>query len=507
MNPRRAFLILAAVVAGAGLAYGLGGTARFVLHFLLCQVNHGTSAGKMIFLLTFLFVGFLVLAASGEPAGLSRGRRGRLAVLAGSLLIGAVASMGSCILYARAHGLGSDAVSFHWREGINSVNSFAHVHTSKAVVANLAEALGAKGFHERFDTGWAYASAVPYWLAALSGAALVAAVVAGLAAAPPVVGRYPRRQRPAVACVYLLAAAAASKCILDGGPLAYDGLVASATLWMLAGNADLRGFWTRRALWLMPLALAVLWLAALRLWVPSVWATQAQRAGYRAALYGLILAPALAATGPGRSRRVAGAAAAILAVVAGAGLAESARASFWPFFQPAPARAARYVDGRVNWASLPAGNLLEACLAVGQDPFRSRNVSLAAAKARSASGFYAELIPLGGRGEVAFAPDPLVRIAAAEASEDGRRIRLKVVFDPLAGPAVAEAGPGGLNQPLANERFVGYRLLDAYLRRAGLDEYILLPYGFFREPRPVSCGDSAPGPAKPELIRPRESIE
>ena len=59
------------------------------------------------------------------------------------------------------------------------------------------------------------------------------------------------------------------------------------------------------------------------------------------------------------------------------------------------------------------------------------------------------------------------------------RTHLKVTFAGPDAPVLDRDAPN--SQLDDNEKFVAYRLLDRHLRSLGVDRYVLIPYGSFRE--------------------------
>jgi hypothetical protein len=121
----------------------------------------------------------------------------------------------------------------------------------------------------------------------------------------------------------------------------------------------------------------------------------------------------------------------------------------------------------------------------GDNPGRARRVSLRPQTDTASDGFYAELVVPPGRpwslrpnlGD----PGPIT-IPRCEPVDDTRWpwFRIKVESDGRRGPRACPP----LDRPLTilddHERFVAYHALDARLRRGGLNEYILIPYVFYR---------------------------
>jgi hypothetical protein len=464
---------------------------RFYLHFIVSQVLHGVSEGKTLFLLAFLAVFFTRLAlVRGPHAAPSRRAAILFLVVAGA---GLAAALASCLFYMRAYDLPVDWHSFHWRQGINSVNHIAHIHTSKSALALGIELCGWHGLHERFDTGAAYLGAVPTWLAAVIGLFFVAALILALVAGPAVLRPYPQAQMPWVAVVLGLALATVSKSILDGGPLAYDavaGLLAVAVLIQADSIEAVFRLMARRCLLLV--LVVALWAAIVAAADWGVLAFQAQNLCYRLAVYGLLLAVPRMWTAGQASRRdwirlaVCGGLAVVFA-------GWNVYSELLPLWRAAPAGVIRYdfpenapdgtpvdMESFASATVVPVGpgeSYLNAYLRLGEKPGRIRRVS-AAPRPEKPTGFYADLIILStAERSQELRPTPILQIRRADIVAAGRhpRLRVQVEFPPSLGPVLYAPGSSGGDQLAENERFMGYILLDRYLARAGVSEYVLVP--------------------------------
>lgn len=504
--PRRSFGLSAALCVLVAVAYAAHPLPRLGLHFLLNQVCHGVSAGKAFFALAFALAVFLRLAlssaasnpAADAPAAPTRAWRPRAAALPlGAAIVGMAGALASHLLYVRRLDLPLDWAAWHWRDGLNSVSSLTHTHTSKAPIAALLEALGLQRLHGSFDTGAVFLDTVPIWLTALIGAAFLVTTVAWVWLAPRWMEAYPQQDRPAAAWVLALAAGAASKCVLDGGLLAYDAAAAVATLAVLAEAGSISGIAVALRRRVVPLVLGLsFWAGTIALLDLSSLPGQAGQLYYRLSLYGLIVAwPLVLRRGVGgrRSGGAVGVAVATGAAVAGC-VALEARTTLWPLLRQAPTAAVVYEAGGTAGRLEPTlgRSVAGAYRALGENPYRVRRLSMGERVAGEATGLVAEILPLEAR-EARFPgrPDGVVTFRKSELIDTGAqpRIRVQVEFDARLGPVLWRDAARVNDQVAENERFVAYHLLDVALRRAGFTRYVLVPYAFYR--RPVGEGREA----------------
>jgi hypothetical protein len=502
----RWFLCAALVTLVLVLYIASGGMLRTLLHFLLIQLCHGTSSGKVFYLLFFTIAVFLRLAVFRPASTPSPGDRRSVMLWAIALTsIGLASSLLSHVLYIWTYSLPVGWASWHWKNGINSVTSITHVHTSKAAIAGFCQAIGATKAHTHFDTGYVYLDVVPAWLTAIIGLSFVGAIVCWLIVAPRVIGIGSRHGVMPRAWVFALAGASLTKSILDGGPLAYDAVVAAATLVVLYHTAsDNKPAMSRNTLILLGLSV-LFWLALLVAIDPSSLMPQAQRAIYRAAIYAVILcSPSIialrrASSNFPRWRVLSGA---LAAVITAFFLGQQVRVTLVPLWSESPQVWNSYGSQcqpsyEVNKPSV--GRIDSLYRINGEDPFRARNASVAKRyPLPQPQGLLAETTILSAdRASIPTQPVGVVSFRASQELEstDYPRLRLKVEFDPNSGPALFCPPERTMTQIDENERFVAYHLLDRAMRHAGFTRYILVPYGFYERNPALEPPATTTGPA------------
>jgi hypothetical protein len=495
------YILLLLAALGTLAAYALGGPSRPFLHFALAQLCHGVSGGKIAFLLLFIAavatsLAFAPASASVNPATPPSRRLWFL------LALGLAASMTSFLFYVVDLGLPMGVPTFHWRDGVNSVNSLTHIHTSKAPIALLLHTLGGDSLNAHFDTGAAYLAAVPTPLALFIGLCFLAACTIAIAESRSVVARFEPATRPLIALVYAVAAANACKSILDGGPLAYDAVASLLTLALLRGSPGLAGIgpWLKTAAKPALLSLA-LWIAILLALQPGAIDRHPGLLAYRLAILatplamGALLLALLQSSTPRTLKSIARPAAASLAGVAIVihFASQAAQTSLWPLQRTAP-QAALLMGPQWNACThldLPKdATFAQAYALAGDNPLRVRHVSFRDPGDNTPSGFFGQLVIPPGR---PWSLDPNaqdtgpIAMLRCDPVEDARRpsFRIQVESDGQRGPKLCPP----TNRPLTilddHERFVAYHALDARLRRGGLREYVLVPYIFYEQTKPA----------------------
>ena len=118
MRSTQSFHMMAATTALLlGGAYFGTETGRFLLHFVLGQLSHGVSAGKIGFLLAFALAVFLRLAFASDKEP-RRSRWVWLVVIA--LGLGYVGGLTAHLFVISTYRLPLDQPVWSWRDGINS---------------------------------------------------------------------------------------------------------------------------------------------------------------------------------------------------------------------------------------------------------------------------------------------------------------------------------------------------------------------------------------------------
>ena len=500
----RATMVLVFVAAGVAMVlYALGGWPRILVHLLVNQVCMGVSAGKIFFAL--IFAGVFCLRAAFLQERESRVTASRLSTQAWwfCIIIGLAGSLLSAVTYARSMGLDLGTVSFHWRAGINSVNAISHIHTSKAIIALTLEGVGLQRLNEDFDTGFAYARIVPAWNSIIIGVAFLAAVTLSLWFGPRWASGFRRvSERIAATLVLSLACGAAAKSILDGGPLAYDLIAGLLAILLLAHATSLNDLMHR---WRVPCILVVAWIFALVALTGLGALRQLECAAARLSLYASVMSvPTLltAARSLGHLSSVQrwrwiGIPVLCLLVCVGA-VASDLRVRLLPLVRRAPEHAIVYHGGGLpeTVPIAPGQSIAATYLAAHDNPLRARHVSVASRDGH-ATGVYADLILLDTTSHtLEFAPNPSLRFVRADVVTEGtrqprHRLRSQIEMDCALGPVMYTDGSGG--QVADNERFVGYFLLDEYLRTSGVQEYVCVPYMQYREQsQPATLSEFSP---------------
>ena len=278
------------IIAGAALLLleivNAGYPVSMWTALLLKPLMHGVSLVKTDFLLLFtLTVATIVMLGSRVRSARSLAALGIAFALA--VTLGALLGMYSFLDVAHRLGLPLDRYAYFFSGQYNTVNHFAHLHTTKVGLYYILRALGLQSIAAHADSGLPLAG----YVNPLTSMAVVAcagvALIALLAAAGCVVGHWTGARRPVALILYSLAGSHTVKCLLDGGLLAYDFLPSLVVLYVMfrcATGDELIPLLRRRGLLLV--LVAVLFLGATALFSADfAIVVQSQQYGAQYALY------------------------------------------------------------------------------------------------------------------------------------------------------------------------------------------------------------------------------
>lgn len=229
------FLLLSILTLSTLILYKIYFSFRFYAHFVLSLFVHGVSGGKVYFFLIYSTVVFLLLS-------FQRGKRRRCWPMetrwAGKLLVflvllGMGASLGSYLHYVKAYSLPVEAYHYHFKGIYNSVNYFPHIHTSKLCINKLGRLLGLEQTLENMDDGRVFEDAIPAFYPYTTLCSTLLVILLSLFLIPGIVNRWEDRNKTGISILSVLSFSSVIKCLSDGGPFAYDFLVAFGILYIL----------------------------------------------------------------------------------------------------------------------------------------------------------------------------------------------------------------------------------------------------------------------------------
>ncbi|MEQ1528549.1 MAG: hypothetical protein ABL925_04475, partial [Methylococcales bacterium] len=208
-------------------------SAGLIIQFLLGKLTYSTSNGAALFMLSMCCLAVLVLRFNQAPNRYTNAAVVALPVL---LLIGFVLHGLSVAYYLLHFDLPFGAYFLHWRDGANSYTSPFHSHLGKVAIAFMAQLLRLPVAGNTYDMGGVFRTVIPDSVAAALSLCFVLGSIATLSALPSISRRY--AGYPALLVLYVCAATAALKNMLDGGFLAQPAPVVLVLLVFLSIAKD-----------------------------------------------------------------------------------------------------------------------------------------------------------------------------------------------------------------------------------------------------------------------------
>lgn len=500
------FLLLGLTTLLSLLLYGMDFSFRFYSHWILSIFVHGVSGGKVYFLLSYATVLFFLLFFLAK-----RKRSWPMGVRwAGTLLwvavgLGMGASLGSYLHYLFTYSLPIEAHHYHFHEIYNSVNYFPHIHTSKLFIYKFGRLLGFGKALGGMDDGRVFMNVLPTFYPYVTLSSVACVLFLSLLLVPAMVYHWKSENRAGIAVLSILAFQSIIKSLSDGGPFAYDFLVAIGVIFLLFHNKQheaLIGFFKKKWRVFFWGSLGVV--TCLCLIDPSLgFITHTLKNGsLLLGIYSFIYFISL--RNSVRHRWLKGAILSALALFLSFTLYVRYSVYIKPFHvaldegtkihyfhyrdRPLPERLrGSQVIFDSDFLSIFCFTIpkkekaLELYKTLGENPYRNRRVAIIYPQNRKAYGILAEVTFLEFQEkETTLNVPKIMDLQLKEEDLRRRRFRGEITFDPSYFPVLAHAEGGKITQLDENHKFLMYYFLNRFLNHSGVTEYILTPVGFYR---------------------------
>jgi len=227
------FLLFSILSLFTLILYGVFFSFHFYSHFILSMFVHGVSGGKVYFLLLYSMVLFLLLFLRRKRGSGPRWTRwaGKLFVF--FVVLGMMASIGSYLHYIKTYSLPVEAHHYHFKGIYNSVNYFPHIHTSKLYLYQIGHLLGFEQALKNMDDGRVFVDVIPAFYPYVTLCSVLSAIFLSFFLVPGIVSRWEDRNQTGISILCILSSNSIVKCLSDGGPFAYDFLIAIGILHIL----------------------------------------------------------------------------------------------------------------------------------------------------------------------------------------------------------------------------------------------------------------------------------
>jgi hypothetical protein len=465
---------------------------------------HGVSGGKVYFLLTYSTVVFFFLFLKGEKKRIYRSMKiwwaGRFIVLLGML-----ASLGSYIHYIIAYDLPVEAYHYHFRGIYNSVNYFPHIHTSKLYLYKIGSLLGLERALENMDDGRAFVNIVPAFYPYVTLGSTLLIIFLSFFFIQEIVNRWEGRNKVSVSILTVLSFNAIIKCLSDGGPFAYDFLVAIGIMHILMHTEspeELKAFLIDRWKFFWWVSLGILSFEFLIDPSLGIITYTLENGLLILSIYFFICFIIIRNTLINRWLKWVFLATLIFSL----SYSVYARYSIYikPFlvhldegtqihyFYYKDNRLPKYLkrsrvifdSGFLNIYSFLTErreSVLHLYKTLGENPYRNRHVAIISPKKRKAYGIFSKIIFLEfEKREVALRVSHIFDLKLTEEDLSQKRFRAEIAFNPSYFPVLSHAEGGKITQLDENHKFVMYYFLNRFFEDSGIKEYILTPVGFYR---------------------------
>jgi hypothetical protein len=118
---------------------------------------------------------------------------------------------------------------------------------------------------------------------------------------------------------------------------------------------------------------------------------------------------------------------------------------------------------------------------LGENPYRNRHVAIIHPKKRKAYGILGKIIFLEfEKKEVALRVSEIFYLKLTEEDLGRKSFDAEIAFDPSYFPVLSHAEGGKINQLDENHKFLMYYFLNRFFYHSGVKEYILTPVSFYR---------------------------
>jgi hypothetical protein len=451
---------------------------------LLRPLMHGVSLFKTNFLLFVICI--ISVVAFVEPQ-LCR-RKLRILRWTSIIAISLSSAVGLFTFFevVNRFGLPLSRHMYFFSDGCNSINHFAHLHTTKVGLIVLLRYLGLEQVAVNSDAGQPFAEYINPLLAIVILVSAAVALILLVTAAGSVVRSWHGRYQTIACILYSLAVAHVVKCLIDGGPLAHDFLPSVLVVVFLLLHAEGHDLWySIQRHWFRILLVLVLFLAVISLFsLRTAFVLQPQQYGFFLSLY-FLLASLLLLSRQRLWLLGAMAAPAIIwfglyyykntvpdIVAMNATIGEQHRVYVYSFTEPQNGKF-RVLSSDVT-ASLKGKRVIDAYFNNDQNPLRNRAVAIQSEDISQYNGFLFALRVLKADSIVTLRSTDqiMLRGVAGSHNQNDSTFTFRIAFDPQLFPELWNDLPTLQNE---NNKFALLYCLDRFFVSQGLRDYVLIP--------------------------------
>jgi hypothetical protein len=481
---------------------------KFYSHFIISQIVHGVSGGKIYFILIYFSVCFLVLhfKKNCKPAASINKKILWTSIL--FIIIGMLSSFCSWFYYIMKYDLPIGSYTFHFNGIYNSMNYFPHIHTSKIYLYRIAALTGLDRFLLNMDDGRVFVNVIPIfyqYLTAISTVSLI--VLFTFYLIPFIVSSWDKRFRTGIAVIAVCVCHSIIKCLSDGGPFAYDFLIGSGILSVLINSRnaeEIIQFLKKRKkvfFWVIFLTLSLLFCLDPCLGI----LTYTLKHG--SALLAILMLIFFITI---KKEFKKGLIFTLMILVLSLYAIYNISAKYFVYIKPflsfidsgTVVHYFYYNDGKLpdtlknsetifkddfvdiyRYKTEKKERILEIYKALNENPYRDRHLAIMPAYRNKVSGMFAEMTILRLNGEKIVLPTiGIFQLNLTKKDLDKMNFYAVMAFHSGYFPCLTKAEDTATTLLDENHRFVMYYFVNRYLNYYGIKEYIFIPFGFYSDP-------------------------
>ncbi len=488
--------------------YSVSFEFKFYSHFIISQIAHGVSGGKIYFFLIYFSLCFLVLYFKRNQKAVVPINKKVLWISISFMISGMLSSLCSYVHYITKYDLPIGSYAFHFRGIYNSINYFPHIHTSKLYLYKISCLTGFDRFLINMDDGRAFVNVIPAiypYLTAISTIYLIGAFTFYLI--PFTVNKWDNKFRTGIAIIAVFASHSIIKCLSDGGPFAYDFLISLGVLSVLINSQspeEVMLFLKKRVkvfFWATFLILSLLFYLDPYLGI----LTYTLKHGM--AFLAILMLIYFITTGKEFKNRLIFAS--IIAVLA-CYILYNISAKFFVYIRPflsfvnndAVIHYFHYKGDKLpeiirkgniifkddfvdiyRYKTKKKENILEIYKVFNENPYRNRHVAIMSVDRKKVSGIFAEITILNLNSVKIILPTTGVfQLNLTNKNLDKMNFYAEMIFHSVYFPPLAKSEDTGITLLDENHKFVMYYFVNRFLNYYGINEFIFIPFGFYSKP-------------------------
>lgn len=479
---------------------------RFYVHPILNLITHGVSGGKIYFFLIYSAISFLVLLFYKEKTkfGISKENHWTKRLFFFFVFLGMASSIGSYLYYIHKYSLSIQTYHYHFKDIYNSVNFFPHIHTSKLYLHIIGRAFGMDHLLGGMDDGRVFEGAIPIFFPYITLCSILVTVPLSFFLMKKIVHSWGERYQAGISILCGISFSSVFKTISDGGPLAYDFLLAISLIYILTGTKspeDVAAFIKKRwriFFWCLFFVFSLMCLIdhSFGILIYTIKNSLIIFIVY-SAIYFLTIRDTI------KKRWLH-----VIIVLYSLFFSYAVYMQYIIYIKPFHNYLEKGTEIHYfHYKERPLPEFLEKGRAIfdseflkiysfsteeriqpikiykafSENPYRNRHIAIISPKKRQAYGIIADILFIDfKRRETSLKVPGIIHLKLTKKDFEKEKFDAEIAFNPLYFPALSHAEEGRITQLDENHKFVMYYFLNRFFLYYGVKEYILTPIAFYR---------------------------